>query len=451
MDDVITLARLQFGITAIAHYLFVSLTLGLVTFVVVMQTRWALTGKEEHRRQTRFWGQLYVINYVLGIGTGLVMEFQFGLTWSGLTHFVGNVFGAPLAVETLVAFFAESTLLGLWIFGWDRLGRRLHTLMIWLVALTAYASVFFVLSANGFLQHPVGERTEDGKIYLESFTALLTNSNALAAGVHVLSASLVTGAFFIIAVSAWHLRRGTGHDEFYWSSLRLTLPAAPLLVLATTGLGALQLGYSTDQTPTKYGPGLDEAVDKAREFSEQFGPGVYYPPSFVGIFEYAMVIPAAFMILITLAGALMMIKRRLLRSRMTLWLLTAALVLPYVSNISGWIFREVGRQPWAVYGLLKTEDAISPRLTAGSVLFSLILFGILVTALTLVDWALLVRFARRGPDGAQLGYLPGESEPAEPGTPGGGRHTQDAQRAKDEQRDAKGETEAEDRESAPVF
>ncbi|MET9773492.1 cytochrome ubiquinol oxidase subunit I [Streptomyces sp. NPDC006367] len=432
MDDVTTLARLQFAITAIAHYMFVSLTLGLVTFVVVMQTRWAMTKKEEHRRQTRFWGQLYVINYVLGIGTGLVMEFQFGLAWSGLTHFVGNVFGAPLAVETLVAFFAESTLLGLWIFGWNRMGHRLHTLMIWLVALTAYASVFFVLAANGFLQHPVGKRTENGRIYLESFTDLLTNSNALAAAAHVLSASLVTGAFFIVAVSAWHLRRGTGHTEFYWSSLKLVLPAAPVLVLLTATLGGVQIGYSSDQTPTKYGSGFEGAVAKAREFQEQFGPGNYYPPSFARTFEFVMIVPAAFMMLVTLVGALMMIKRRLLRGRIVLWLLTAAVVLPYVSNVSGWIFREVGRQPWAVYGVLRTEDAVSPGLTPGTVMFSLIVFSVLVIGLTLVDWGLLVRFARRGPEGAQLGRLPGESD--------AGRLP--AQRTR--------ETEAE-RDSAPLF
>ncbi|MER6108903.1 cytochrome ubiquinol oxidase subunit I [Streptomyces hirsutus] len=408
MDDVLVLARLQFAITAIAHYLFVALTLGLVTYLVVMQTRWAVTGKETHRRQTRFWGQLYVINYAMGIGTGIVMEFQFGLTWSGLTHFVGNVFGAPLAIETLVAFFAESTLLGLWIFGWNRMDRTLHTVLLWLVALTAYASVFFVLTANGFLNHPVGYETKDGTVRLTDFTALLTNPNALSASAHILAAAVVTGSFFIIAVSAWHLRRRTGHDEFFWSSMKLALPLAPVFILATAALGGWQIDHSVRQTPTKYGERSDRAQALVETFTEKFGPGNYFPPGFSQTAEFVMIIPALFMMLIAVTGGLFMIKRNLIRRKVLLWLLTAALVLPYVSNVSGWIFREVGRQPWAVYGVLKTEDAVTPGLGFGTVLTSLLVFGTLVVGLLIVDWALLLRFARRGPDGSHLGRAPGE-------------------------------------------
>ncbi|MFD5662920.1 cytochrome ubiquinol oxidase subunit I, partial [Streptomyces hirsutus] len=404
----LVLARLQFAITAIAHYLFVALTLGLVTYLVVMQTRWAVTGKETHRRQTRFWGQLYVINYAMGIGTGIVMEFQFGLTWSGLTHFVGNVFGAPLAIETLVAFFAESTLLGLWIFGWNRMGRTLHTVLLWLVALTAYASVFFVLTANGFLNHPVGYETKDGTVRLTDFTALLTNPNALSASAHILAAAVVTGSFFIIAVSAWHLRRRTGHDEFFWSSMKLALPPAPVFILATAALGGWQIDNSVRQTPTKYGERSDRAQALVETFTEKFGPGNYFPPGFSQTAEFVMIIPALFMMLIAVIGGLFMIKRNLIRRKALLWLLTAALVLPYVSNVSGWIFREVGRQPWAVYGVLKTEDAVTPGLGLGTVLTSLLVFGTLVVGLLIVDWALLLRFARRGPDGSHLGRAPGE-------------------------------------------
>jgi cytochrome d ubiquinol oxidase subunit I len=415
VDDVLVLARLQFAITAIAHYLFVALTLGLVTYLVVMQTRWAVTGKETHRRQTRFWGQLYVINYALGIGTGIVMEFQFGLVWSGLTHFTGNVFGAPLAIETLVAFFAESTLLGLWIFGWNRMGRVLHTVILWLVALTAYSSVFFVLTANGFLNHPVGYEMKDGKAVLTDFTALLTNTNALSAAAHILAGSVVTGSFFVIAVSAWHLRRRTGHEEFFWSSMKLALPLTPVFVLLTAALGGTQIGYSVKQTPTKYGERSDRAQAMVETFTQKFGPGNYFPPGFSQTAEFVMIIPALFMMLIAVLCVLFMIKRNLIRRRVLLWLLTATLVLPYVSNISGWIFREVGRQPWAVYGVLKTEDAITPGLSYGTVLTSLLVFGTLVATLLVVDWALLFRFARRGPDAAQLGRTPGEDEQDESG------------------------------------
>ncbi|MFE9255822.1 cytochrome ubiquinol oxidase subunit I [Streptomyces sp. NPDC006879] len=410
--DVLDLARLQFAITAIGHFLFVSLTLGLVAYLVVMQTRWAITGKEEHRRQTRFWGQLYVINYALGIGTGIVMEFQFGLTWSGLSHFVGNVFGAPLAIETLVAFFAESTLLGLWIFGWNRMGRTLHTVLLWLVALTAYASVFFVLTANGFLQHPVGYEMRDGAAVLIDFGALLNNTNAVSASVHIVAAALVTGSFFIIAVSAWHLRRKTGHEAFFWSSMKLALPVTPAFVLLTAALGGTQIGYSVKQTPTKYGQRSERAAALVETFTQKFGPDNYFPPGFSQTAEFVMIIPALFMMLVAVIAIPFMIKRNLIRRKVLLWLLTAALFLPYLSMISGWVFREVGRQPWAVYGLLKTKDAITPGLGLGSVLTSLIVFGTLVLVLLVVDWALLVRFARRGPDGAHLGRAPGE--PAAP-------------------------------------
>ncbi|MEU6846108.1 cytochrome ubiquinol oxidase subunit I [Streptomyces sp. NPDC046716] len=415
MDDVLVPARLQFAITAISHYLFVALTLGLVTYLVVMQTRWAVTGKEAHRRQTRFWGQLYVINYALGIGTGIVMEFQFGLTWSGLTHFVGNVFGAPLAIETLVAFFAESTLLGLWIFGWHRMGRTLHTVLLWLVALTAYASVFFVLTANGFLNHPVGYEMKDGTARLTSFTELLTNPNALAAESHILAGSLVTGSFFIVAVSAWHLRRRTGHEEFFWSSMKLALPLTPVFILLTASLGGWQIGYSVKETPTKYGTRSDRAQAMVDTFTDKFGPGNYFPPGFSQTAEFVMIIPALFMMLIAVIGVLFMIKRNLIRRKVLLWLLSAALVLPYISNIAGWVFREVGRQPWVVYGVLKTEDALTPGLGAGTVLTSLIVFGTLVVVLLVVDWTLLLRFARRGPDGSHLGREPGAAVPASRG------------------------------------
>ncbi|MEV0092419.1 cytochrome ubiquinol oxidase subunit I [Streptomyces sp. NPDC050738] len=413
MDDVLDLARLQFAITAIAHFLFVALTLGLVTFVVVMQTRWAVTGKEAYRKQTRFWGQLYVINYALGIGTGLVMEFQFGLTWSGLTHFVGNVFGAPLAVETLVAFFAESTFLGLWIFGWNRMGRTLHTVLLWLVALTAYASVFFVLTANGFLQHPVGYKMRDGKAVLTSFGELLSNSNAVSASLHILSASLVLGSFFVIAVSAWHLRRRTGHEEFFWTSMKLALPVTPVLVLLTASLGGLQIGYSVKQTPTKYGTRSDRAQAAVDLFTAKFGPDNYFPPGISQTAEFVMIIPALFMMLVAVVALPFMIKRNLIRRRILLRFLGYALVLPYISVVSGWVFREVGRQPWTVYGVLKTKDAVTPGLTTGTVLTSLAVFGFLVLVLLIADWTLLTKFARRGPDAAQLGREPGaDARPA---------------------------------------
>ncbi|GAA3114200.1 cytochrome ubiquinol oxidase subunit I [Nonomuraea salmonea] len=195
--DTLDLARLQFALTAGAHFLFVALTLGLATLLAVVQTTATISGKDVHLRMTRFWGQLYIINYAMGIVTGLVMEFQLGLSWSGLTNYAGDVFGSALAIETLVAFFVESTFLGLWIFGWNKLNRWAHLALIWVVTLTAYASAFWILVANGFLQNPVGHVVEGGRLRLTDFGAMVANPAAQAAFWHVLVGGLIVGGFFM--------------------------------------------------------------------------------------------------------------------------------------------------------------------------------------------------------------------------------------------------------------
>src|SRR3954470_9573523 len=201
--NTLDLARAQFATTTSFHFLFVLLTLGLVTLVAVMQTRSTLGGRPVLERMTRFWGRIYVVNYALGIATGIVMEFQFGLNWSGLSTYAGDVFGAPLAIETLVAFFLESTFLGLWIFGFGRLPKWLHLALIWLVTLTAYASALFIMLANSSLQNPVGSRLEGGTLRLDDFGALFSNPALAASLPHVVSAAILTGGFFVVGVSAW--------------------------------------------------------------------------------------------------------------------------------------------------------------------------------------------------------------------------------------------------------
>lgn len=220
--DVLDLARLQFALTAGGHFLFVALTLGLATVVAVVQTVATIGRKPLHARMVRYWGQLYVINYAVGIVTGIVMEFQFGMSWSGLTHYAGNVFGASLAVETIVAFFVESTFLGLWIFGWHRFNRWVHLAMIWVVTLTAYLSAYWILVSNGFLNHPVGYRVEGGdRLVLDDPVAVLTNPSALLAFGHILAGALLTAGFFVAGVSAYHLFRRTSEWEFFGRSLRI--------------------------------------------------------------------------------------------------------------------------------------------------------------------------------------------------------------------------------------
>ena len=401
--DPLLIARLQFATTTSIHFLFVVVTLGLVTLLVGLQTAGFVTGKPVYERLTRFWGQLYVINYVLGIATGIVMEFQFGLNWSGLSRYVGNVFGAPLAIETLVAFFLESTFLGMWIFGWHRLRRGVHLALLWGVAITAYASAFWIMVANAWLQHPVGYEVRDGVAHLTDFGALLTNPTLGFAFGHVVSAGLVTGGVLMAAVSAWHLLRRTPDFLLFRKSLRLGLVTAALAVTTLQGFGFAQFGPVGELQPTKFGGGPDRDALVA-EWTARFGPGDYTPPvlSSVGL---------GFMILIgfTLGCAWLLLpllwRDWIIRWKFPLWLVLLGVPLPFVAVILGWIAREVGRQPWVAYGLLPTGQAVSP-VSAGLMLTSLIAFTLLLGTLAVTNWVLLARHAARGAHDPALGRPP---------------------------------------------
>ncbi|MEU7475697.1 cytochrome ubiquinol oxidase subunit I [Lentzea sp. NPDC042327] len=368
------LARLQFALTTSFHFLFVLLTLGLVTLLVVMQTRYAVTGNPVHERMTRFWGRVYVINYALGIVTGIVMEFQFGLNWSGLATYAGDVFGAPLALETLVAFFLESTFLGLWIFGWGRLNRWVHLSLLWLTALTAFASAFWIMAANGFLQHPVGHRVEGNVLRLDDFSALLTNPTFTSALVHVVFASITAGGVFVTGVSACHFLRRTTETDFFRRSLRLGVVSTALATPSLIGAGFAQFPVIA-----RYQPGKADAA-------QWLGA----PLGFMIII--GMVLTAVSWLTLPL-----LLRDAVIRLRFPLHLMVVGIPLPFAAAVFGWVFREVGRQPWLVQGLLRTEAAVS-HVDAGQVLLSLIVFTSLFAVLAVVDWTLIARAVRRGPD-----------------------------------------------------
>jgi cytochrome d ubiquinol oxidase subunit I len=398
--DPLLLARLQFATTTSIHFLFVIVTLGLVTLLVYLQTAWVITKKPVYERLTRFWGTLYVINYVLGIATGLVMEFQFGLNWSGLSRYVGNVFGAPLAMETLVAFFLESTFLGMWVFGWQRLRRGVHLALLWGVALTAYASAFWVLVANSWLQNPVGYEMKDGVAHLTDFGALLTNPTFGMAFVHVVGAAVTTGGMLMAAVSAWHLIRRTPDHALFRTSLRIGLISAMASVTATINFGFVQLDAVGSVQPTKYG---DEAARQAiiAEWTARFGAGDYNPPGWVGApLDLMMLIGFALFCGVFLIPLLY--RDWIIRLRFPLYLLLLALPFPFIAAILGWLAREVGRQPWAAYGLLRTEDAVTPA-SGGVMLTSYLGFSLLLGALAVTNWTLLARHAARGAHDLALG------------------------------------------------
>jgi len=379
--DALPIARLQFATTTSFHFLFVLLTLGLVTLVAVMQTRAAIGGKPELLRMTQFWGRLYVINYALGIVTGIVMEFQFGLTWTGLSTFAGDVFGAPLAIETLVAFFAESTFLGLWIFGFGRLNKWLHLSLIWLVTLTAYASALFIMLANSFLQNPVGSHVENGVLRLDDFGALFANPALAASLPHVIAAALVTGGFFVVGVSAYHFLKRTTEVEFFRRSMRIGVVAALIGSFLVINQGFEQFGELA-----KYQP------DKLKTMA--VGPPL-------GI----MIMLGFLMLLCAILGAILLIRNWITKARFLHVLMVAAIPLPFLAAICGWLVRELGRQPWLVWGKLRTADAIAD-VPAGQILFSFIAFTLLFAALAIADWVLMARVAKRGPERETPAELP---------------------------------------------
>ncbi|GAA3804902.1 cytochrome ubiquinol oxidase subunit I [Sphaerisporangium flaviroseum] len=385
--DVLDLARLQFAVTGSLHFLFVVLTLGLAPLVAIMQTRALISGDPLFERMTRFWGQIYVINYALGVFTGLVMEFQFGLSWSGLSHFAGDVFGAPLAIETLVAFFLESTFLGLWIFGWNRLPKKLHLACIWLVALTAYASAFWIMVANSFLQNPAGSVMRGDHLALTDFGALLTNPSLVMAFPHVIGAGLFTGSFVIIGGSAYHLFRRTSEQEFFRRSLRTGVLWAFIGSTLAVGFGYAQFAFIGELQPDKFKGAV--------------------PGTALGV----MILIGQLIQFIVMLGMLPLLFRNLLaRFRWVHPLLMIMTPLPFVAAITGWLVREVGRQPWLVYGKLSVADAMSPGLTKGMITLSFAAFVGVLGLLAVVDYVLIARTVRRGPTRLDLGAV----EPAEP-------------------------------------
>ncbi|MFB7370549.1 cytochrome ubiquinol oxidase subunit I [Streptomyces sp. NPDC056222] len=423
------LARLQFAITAGLHFLFVALTLGLVTVVAVTQTR-ATWGRDPEARATgmrrvRFWGGLYVINYALGIISGIVQEFQFGLNWSGLSHTMGNIIGAPMAIETIVAFFLESTFLGMWAFGFQRLPARAHLVLIWLVALTAYASTFWIMVVNGFMQKPVGHETSDGVTRVTDWGAILTNEATWYAIGHIVGAVALLAGLFIAAVSAFHLRRDQ-EVEFFRPTLAQGGILAGVGALVTVVSGIVHLEALVGYQPAKHavvtgeGPSLEEV--SAAEV-EKYGPGDWMPPDWVATSSLVMI--AIGLVLLLIAWIPATAARRTdvppSRKRVRMWLAVALLPFGFIALICGWLTREVGRLPWVVTGELTVEEAVSD-VSFGAMLATFVALTTVLALLAFVDWALISHYARLGPAHAFIGGpdpFPGPRSPMDPADPEG--------------------------------
>jgi cytochrome bd ubiquinol oxidase subunit I len=444
-DTTVDLARLQFGMTSIYHFLFVPLTLGLAPLVAVMQTIWYRTGVDAWLRLTRFFGTLLLINFAIGVATGLVQEFQFGMNWAVYSAFVGGVFGAPLAIEGLAAFFLEATFLGLWIFGWDRLSPRVHLATIWLVALGTWLSAYFILVANSWMQHPVGYRIVDGEAQLTDVWALLSNGFALRAYAHVLLVALTTGSIVVLGISCWHLLRGRNVDLFRRAAALALIVAVPATLLnlsvgnrfgaAVTGAQSMKIaaaealwnteqpagfslfqigGFSaSDQTPsvdieiprllsymaTGSFSGEVQGINQLQAQEEsKYGSGNYVPDVEVVYWSIrVMAYLGMLMFLVAAVGAWLYRKRRLETARWYLRTAIVAMAFPFIAAISGWILTEMGRQPWIVQGLLKTSDATSPNVSTATIATSIAVFALLYLVLGVVDLVLMRRYARLDP------------------------------------------------------
>jgi cytochrome bd ubiquinol oxidase subunit I len=444
-DTAVDLARIQFATTALYHFLFVPLTLGLAPLVAVMQTLWHRSGDPSWLRLTRFFGTLLLINFAIGVATGLVMEFQFGMNWAVYSKFVGDVFGAPLAIEGLAAFMLEATFLGLWIFGWDRLSPRVHLATIWLAALGTWLSAYFILVANSWMQHPVGYELVDGRAELTSIWALLSNGFALRAYLHVLLAGLIFGSSVMLGVSCWHLLRGRNVDLFRKSVKLALIVAVPMTFLqlivgnrfgeAVTSAQSMKIAASEaqwdtcqpcsfslfqiggftedDQTPSfsiqiprllsymatgSFSGQVQGLTELQTQEQRTYGRGNYMPD--VRVIYWSMRVMAytgMLMFLVAAVGAWLYWKQKLERARWFLWAAVVSIALPYVAATAGWVLTEMGRQPWIVQGLLKTEDAVSPTVSAWTVGVSLGVFAGLYGILAIVDFVLMRRYARVDP------------------------------------------------------
>ncbi len=443
MDSSVTiLSQWQFAVTSVYHFFFVPLTLGLSVIVAIMETIYVRTGNEVYRRMTKFWGKLFVINFAMGVVTGIVQEFQFGMNWSEYSRYVGDVFGAPLAIEALAAFFIESTFLGMWIFGWERLSKPLHAATIWLVALASNLSAFWILVANSFMQSPVGYAEENGRLVMQDFSALLTNPYVWGQFPHTVFSGFTTGAFFVLGISAYHLLREQQKEVFKPSfQLATVFGAVSLLMVILIGHNQAQQMVKLQPMKIAAAEALVETenpasfsllsvvdqetlteqlslriprvlsllaynrldgevkgmVDLQAEFEQKYGPGNYVPSVAVTYWSFRIMVGSGFIMLALIGLALYRVLRNQLDfTKFGMNLFLPAIALPFLANIFGWLLTEMGRQPWVVYGKMRTVDAVSPNLTAGMVITSLLGFTILYGLLMTADVYLMRKYAIAG-------------------------------------------------------
>ncbi len=470
--DPLILARWQFAITTVYHFFFVPLTLGLAVLVAIMETLYVRSGDETWKRMTKFWGKLFLINFAMGVATGIVQEFQFGMNWSNYSRFVGDIFGAPLAIEALLAFFMESTFLGIWIFGWEKLSKKVHLATIWLVAIGSNLSALWILIANSFMQEPVGYVLRNGRAEMVDFGALVANPHVWLQWPHVFFSGLSTAGFFMLGISAFRLlrerlkpaaveakeptskrggrkqkleaRSAFSEAAFFRRSFQLAAAAALVGAVMVGGIGHAQGQHMVRTQPMKMAAAealwdteqpaklslisitdmanrrniwslrvpyllsilscnrTDCAVEGINQlqakYEAQYGAGNYTPAVTLIFWAFRAMVGAGTLMALLAAVALYLLWRK--KVQLPTWLLRVlpfTIALPYLANSAGWIMTEMGRQPWIVFGVLKTQDAVSPNVPAGMVLASLLGFTLLYAVLMAADVYLLAKYAKADP------------------------------------------------------
>jgi cytochrome d ubiquinol oxidase subunit I len=442
--EALTVARWQFGIVTIYHFIFVPLTIGLALLLAIHETFYVRTKNPKYLRSTKFWGKLFLINFAIGVVTGIVQEFQFGMNWSSYSRYVGDIFGAPLAIEGLAGFFLESTFIGLWIFGWKRLSARQHLFSAWMVSLGTMISAFWILAANAWMQRPVGFEVNPatGRAELTSFLDVVTSEVAWVHFIHTIGISVLTAAVLMLAVSAWHMMRNRG-DAVYTFSAGL---ASVAILISSIGvsfsghwmgqvmtevqpmkMAAAEAIWETEQpaafslfaiSDTEAGRNhIDITIPRVlsllatnsfdgevqginplqAQFEAEHGPGNYIPPVGTVYWSFRLMIGIGlFLTALGAWGTYLLWKKRVGSvkwfHRVALW----SLALPFLANAFGWIVTEIGRQPWAVYGELLVEDGVSPSVSTGEVLTTMIGLTLLYGVLAVVDLYLMMKYAREG-------------------------------------------------------
>ena len=442
--DVLILARIQFALTTVFHFFFVPLSVGLALAVAIMQTLYFVKKQEVYKDMTRFWGKIFILTFAVGVVTGIIQEFQFGMNWSEYSRFVGDIFGAPLAIEALLAFFIESTFIGLWVFGWNKFSKGVHLACIWLVAIGSTLSAFWILAANSFMQQPGGYVIENGRAILNDFSYLFSNSHVWLQFPHVWFGAILTSGCLIAGLSALKLLRGKDTAFFKKSfnfALILVLVGGSLVSLfghtqtqnllktQPMKLAAMEALYEDSEDPASLAlvAGIDEKNQKrtwsidipymlsllsynktsgsvdgmhtiSQQYEEQHGQGDYIPPVATLFWSFRiMTAGAGVLVLLGLIGAFFNNRKMLEKNKWYLYLMGIAIAFPFAINTAGWLITELGRYPWTVYGVFTIEQSVSPNVTAGSVLFSLISFATIFIVLAVVLIILVKREWQKGP------------------------------------------------------